>query len=94
MLIAPRLTNRIAAIANAVLIFITFLLSVPALIMPMSKGWLQSHGYMIVVCLLFTLIIGLDIWFDTLKTRTNLLAVWISQPSSVQSLLQQQVRNP
>jgi len=79
-----------ALIGNAVIVFITFLLSVPALLIPLSKGWLQAHGFMIIVCMLFTLVNGLYIWFCTLKTRTDLMGVWTSQPASVQSLLQQQ----
>jgi hypothetical protein len=81
-----------AAIANAVIIFVTFLFSVPAVIMPMTRGWLKMHGYMVVFCTLFSLILGLDIWFDTLQTRSNLLADWSAQSASTQSLLQQNVR--
>ncbi|KAF4635792.1 hypothetical protein G7Y89_g2310 [Cudoniella acicularis] len=78
-----------AAIGNAVVVFITFLISVPAMVMPMTRGWLKFHGYMTVVCALFTMIIGLDIWFDTLKTRKNLSDIWNIQPATTQSLLQQ-----
>jgi hypothetical protein len=59
--------------------------------MPTSRGWLKIHGYMVVVCMVFTLVIGLDIWFETLKTRENLSQLWNRQPNSVQSLLQQEV---
>jgi len=83
---------RIAAVGNAVMVFITFLISVPAMIMPMTRGWLKFHGYTVVICALFTLVIGLDIWFDTLKTRKNLSIVWNEQPAPTQSLLQQEVR--
>jgi len=78
-----------AAIANAVLIFFTFLMSVPAMVMPMTRGWLKFHGYLVVICALFTMIIGLTIWFDTLKTRKNLSNIWNAQPNTTQSLLQQ-----
>jgi hypothetical protein len=81
-----------AAIGNAIVVFVTFLISVPAMVMPMTRGWLKLHGYMTVVCAMFTMIIGLTIWFDTLKTRTNLSIVWNTQPNSTQSLLQQEVR--
>jgi hypothetical protein len=85
------LIGMAAGIGNAVLIFVTFVLSLPALVMPTTRGWLKLHGYMVVVCALFTMIIGLDIWFDTLKTRANLLTIWSAQPSTTQSLLQQEV---
>jgi hypothetical protein len=78
-----------AAVANAVLIFFTFLVSVPAMVMPMTRGWLKFHGYLTVICAIFTLVIGLSIWFETLKTRKNLSNIWNAQPQSTQSLLQQ-----
>jgi hypothetical protein len=78
-----------AAIANAGLIFFTFLVSVPAMVMPMTRGWLKFHGYLTVICAIFTLVIGLSIWFETLKTRKNLSNIWNAQPQSTQSLLQQ-----
>lgn len=73
------------------MVFVTFLISVPAMVMPTTRGWLKFHGYMTVVCALFTMIIGLDIWFDTLKTRKNLALVWNQQPATSQSLLQEKV---
>jgi len=78
-----------AATVNAVFIFITFLFSVPAMAMPMTRGWLKFHGFLVVVCAMFTLVLGLDIWFTTLKTRTNLATVFSTQPASTQSLVQQ-----
>jgi protein-S-isoprenylcysteine O-methyltransferase Ste14 len=85
-------TDRgIAAIGNAVLVFVTFLASVPAIVLPMTRGWLKLHGYMVVVCALYTMILGLSIWFETLKTRSNLFKVWTSQPAATQSLIQQEV---
>jgi len=78
-----------AAIGNAVLVFVTFLVSVPAMVMPMTRGWLKFHGYMTVVCALFTMVIGLTIWFETLKTRKNLSIVYAAQPLTTQSLIQQ-----
>ncbi|PVH86748.1 tetraspanin [Cadophora sp. DSE1049] len=79
-----------AAIGNAVMVFVTFLLTVPAIVMPMTRGWLKLSGYMMVVCAFFTMVIGLDIWFETLKTRENLFVIWKKQPSTTQSLLQQE----
>jgi hypothetical protein len=83
-----------AATVNAIFIFVTFLFSIPAMVMPMTRGWLKLHGFMVVVCALFTLVLGLDIWFGTLKTRTNLMSVWSTQPVSTRSLVQQSVRDP
>lgn len=47
---------------------------------------------MVVVCAIFTLVVGLRVWFDTLKTRANLSSLWGQQTPQVQSLLQQRVR--
>jgi len=77
-----------AAIGNAVMVFFTFLMTVPAIVMPMTRGWLKFGGYLTVVCAIFTMIIGLDIWFETLKSRKNLSNIWNAQPASTQSLLQ------
>ncbi|KAG0651399.1 hypothetical protein D0Z07_1677 [Hyphodiscus hymeniophilus] len=79
-----------AAIGNAVLVFVTFLLSVPAMVIPMTRGWLKFTGYMTVICALYTMVVGLVIWFDTLRMRENLLPVWQALPASSQSLLQQE----
>lgn len=88
------LEKCIAAIGNAVLVFVTFLISIPAIVMPSTRGWLKFHGYLTVICAFFTLVIGLDIWFETLKTRKNLSDIWITQPPATQSLLQQTVCLP
>jgi len=74
------------------MIFITFLLAIPGILMQTSRGWLKAHGAMVVVCGIFTLVIGLDIWFETLKTRENLGFLWNQQSNDVQSLLQRGVR--
>lgn len=84
-------TPLTAGIANAIIMFITFLLSLPAMIMPNNRGWLRAQGWMVVVCALFTLIIAVSIWVGTLKTRAELGAEWAKEAPLVQSLLQQRV---
>jgi hypothetical protein len=71
------------------MIFITFLASVPALIVPSNRLWLKIHGWLLVVSAIFTLVLGLDIWFDTLKNRAHMSVLWAQQTPHVQSLLQQ-----
>ena len=61
------------------------------MVLPGNRIWLKIHGWMVVVCAWFTLILGLIIWFDTLRTRSNLSTVWAQQTPQVQSLLQQKV---
>lgn len=77
---------------NAIIMFITFLATIPALLMPTSRMWLKLHGYLVFICAMVSMVIGLVLWFDTLKTRSNLSTVWASQTQEVQSLLQQKVR--
>lgn len=78
-----------AAGINAILIFATFVLSIPAMASTTHRGILRSHGYAVVFCALFSMSIGLVIWFSTLKTQSNMAALWAQQTPHVQSLLQQ-----
>jgi hypothetical protein len=74
---------------NAIVIFSTFLLSIPAMASTTHRTILRFHGYAVVFCALFSMSIGLVIWFETLKTRSNMAALWAQQSPHVQSLLQQ-----
>jgi len=78
-----------AGVVNAILVFVTFLASLPALAMPMNRGWLKLQGWLVVVCSVFTLVLGLFMWFDTLQTRKNLGVMWGRQSMQVQVLLQE-----
>lgn len=46
---------------------------------------------MVLVCILVTLVIGLEIWFSTLKTRSNLGVMWQKESPLIQKLLQDRV---
>ncbi|ELR04547.1 phospholipid scramblase 1 [Pseudogymnoascus destructans] len=81
-----------AAMVNAIIMFVTFLATIPALLMPTSRMWLKIHGYLVFICAMVSMAIGLVLWFDTLKTRTNLSTVWAAQAQEVQSLLQQKFK--
>lgn len=81
----------LAALGNAVVMFITFVFSLPALILRDNRGWLKLHGWLVVTCAVFSLIVGLIVWIETLKTKTNLAVIWGQQSVEVQSLLQQKV---
>lgn len=91
MLYVALLTLFLVVIANAAVVFFTFVLAIPAMVMPMNRGWLKAHGYMTVVCAIFTLVLGLLVWFDTLTSRSRLGQMWITLPASTQSLVQQEV---
>lgn len=77
-----------AATIDAILMFTTFLLSLPALFMRRNRIFLVLHACGVVACAVLTLVIGLVIWYSTLQTRQNFAPVWNSQPALVQSLLQ------
>lgn len=78
-----------AGVVNSIFVFVTFLLSLPALFLPQNRGWLRAQGWLVVVCATFTLGLGLSVWVETLQTRRNLGIVWGREPPLVQSLLQQ-----
>jgi hypothetical protein len=77
-----------AGVVNAIFIFVTFLLSLPAFFLPQNRAWLRTQGWLVVFCAIFTLGLGLSLWVDTLQTRKNLLAIWTKQPEPVIKLLQ------
>ncbi|KAF2236284.1 hypothetical protein EV356DRAFT_575191 [Viridothelium virens] len=77
-----------ATLINAIFVFATFLTALPAFILPLNRLFLKLHGWLVVMCATFTMIIGLILWFDTLKTKANLKTLWGEQPQIDQSLLQ------
>jgi hypothetical protein len=78
-----------AAIVNAVTVFVAFVISIPGLILPSTRGWLKFFGAMVLGNALFTMIIGLVIWFHTLHTRSEFSSIWAQQTNTTQSFLQQ-----
>lgn len=76
---------------NSIFIFVTFLLSLPALFLPLNRGWLRAQGWLVVFCAVFTLGLGVSVWVGTLTTRNHLSNIWAREPPLIQSLLQQKV---
>ncbi len=54
--------------------------------------WLKVSSGLIVVTALFSLVLGLDIWFLTLKTKEDFAPLWSAQNATVQELMQTAVR--
>jgi hypothetical protein len=79
-----------AGIANGVFALLIFLVTLPAL-STMSRGWLKFAGYLLAADALFKLILGLEMWIMTLKTKEEVFGMWMAQPAAVRSLLQQKV---
>ena len=59
------------------------------MIAPMNRILLKIHGLLVISSAVFTMVLGLIIWFSTLRTRSMLEVVWGEQTTTVQSLLQQ-----
>lgn len=76
------------------MVFVSFLVSIPGLVLQTNRGWLKAFGWSTILSAIFTLVLGLDIWFSTLKTRSNLRSMWARESPQTQSLLQQRVRDP
>ncbi|KAK5945061.1 hypothetical protein PMZ80_002264 [Knufia obscura] len=77
-----------ASMANAALMTFSFVISLPALFRKQNLILLQIHAWLIVIAAIFTLGIGLEIWFSTLETRRNLEPIWNRQSTFIQSMLQ------
>lgn len=74
---------------NAIIVFLTALLTLPALVMPTTRAFLKIQGYLMTMCAFLSLTLGLFLWYDTLETRSNLADVYTSQLPATQSLIQQ-----
>jgi hypothetical protein len=77
-------------IVNAIFILVTFLFSIPALAL-VKRGLLKICGYMITVCGVFTLAVGLYLWIMTLRLKETFEPVYEDQTSTIQSLVQTSV---
>jgi len=84
-----QLSPLTAGIVNAIFIFVTFAISVPSVLMPQKRMWLRAHSWMVLLSAMVSLVVGLDIWFSTLRTRSNLNVAWGELPTQSQSQLQQ-----
>lgn len=78
-------------IVNGAFILATFFFMLPGL-MSNSRGWLKSGGYMITVCGLFTLCVGVYLWVMTLRIKEDFFSTYLAQDPNVQSLIQTSVR--
>ncbi|KAL7929590.1 hypothetical protein V8C35DRAFT_193742 [Trichoderma chlorosporum] len=74
-------------IVNAVFILVTFVFTIPAMAL-VKRNLLKICGYMITVCAVFTLAVGLYLWIMTLRLKETFEPVYAAQDSSVQSLMQ------
>jgi hypothetical protein len=76
-----------AGIINAILIFATFLSTIPGIITP-TRGWLKLSGWLVVANTLFTLSIGIFLWILSLRTKAEFFPIWSAQNDRVKDLMQ------
>ena len=78
------------SLINGGLMFFTTFITIPAIFLsrPRFRFFLTAHAFLVVASALLTLAIGLDIWFSTLETKTNLQPLFAQQDSYIQSMLQ------
>ncbi|EPS41965.1 hypothetical protein H072_4018 [Dactylellina haptotyla CBS 200.50] len=74
---------------NGIISAVTFLFSLPALLLPQSVFWLRLHGWLLVICAIYSLVLGLMIWVDTLTERAQMFEAWTDVGPTVQTLLQE-----
>ncbi|KAJ6261271.1 hypothetical protein Dda_3940 [Drechslerella dactyloides] len=75
--------------ANGILSAVTFLLSLPALALPMSLVWLRVHGWFVMICAIYSLVLGILVWVDTLTERAAMFEAWKAIGPAVQTFLQE-----
>ncbi|KAL0636068.1 hypothetical protein Q9L58_004974 [Maublancomyces gigas] len=78
-----------AVTVNGALVVFAFVVSLPTFALPTSRTWLKAHGWLVMICAVFTLVVGLNEWLQTLTTRANLSTIWGEQTAATQSILQQ-----
>ncbi|KAF7558928.1 hypothetical protein G7046_g5241 [Stylonectria norvegica] len=76
-----------AGIVNAAFILVTFVATLPGLFMP-TRGILKVGGYMVTLCAVFTMCVGVFLWVMTLRLKEDFVSVYLAQDPSVQSLIQ------
>ncbi|KAK0749485.1 hypothetical protein B0T18DRAFT_322917 [Schizothecium vesticola] len=76
-----------AGIANAIFVFVTFLVTIPGIITH-ARAWLKLGAVMTTCSAMFSMIIGLYLWILTLKTKDDFAPLWMAQSASVQDLME------
>ncbi|KAK2075202.1 hypothetical protein P8C59_009349 [Phyllachora maydis] len=76
-----------AGIVNAIFVFATFLVTLPGIITP-ARGWTTVGIWMTTICSVFSTVLGLYIWVQTLRTKEDFASIWAAQPFEIQDLMQ------
>lgn len=76
-----------AGIVNAVFILLTFVVTLPGLVMP-ARSFLKVSGYMVTFCGIFTMCVGVFLWVMTLRIKESFFDIYVVQEPVIQSLIQ------
>ncbi|EFY93077.1 tetraspanin [Metarhizium acridum CQMa 102] len=79
-----------AGIVNGAATLAIFAFTLLGLLSPM-RSWLKAGGYLINLCGLFTLCLGVYLWIMTLRLKDGFFPTYLELDPSVQSLVQQSV---
>ena len=63
----------------------------PGMLRSKNRFFLKAHSWLVIGTGIVTLVLGLTIWYSTLKTRSNLGHLWAQQTPQEQSMLQERV---
>lgn len=80
-------------LVNAGFIIATFVATLPALLMPTTRGWVKVAGYMVTFCALFTMCLGVYLWNMTLTIGDDFFGTYTGLEPEVQGLIQTSVRD-
>lgn len=79
-------------IVNGAFVIASFVATLPGLLMPTTRSWLKAAMYFITFCGLFSLVLGVDLWLQTLKIGNNFANVYVDLDTDQQDLIQTSVR--
>ncbi|KAG5971066.1 hypothetical protein E4U55_001319 [Claviceps digitariae] len=80
-----------AGLVNGALVLATTAFVVLGLLSPV-RGWLRLGGYLVTLCGLFSLCLGVYLWVMTLRLKEDFLATYLVLEPEEQSLIQQSFR--
>lgn len=76
-----------AGIVNGGLILFTFVLTLPGLLSP-GRSWLKKSGYVVTLCGIFSLCLGVYLWVMTLRLKDDFFDIYLGEEPEVHDLIQ------
>ncbi|KOS19967.1 hypothetical protein ESCO_005706 [Escovopsis weberi] len=78
----------LVSLANAGLVIAVFVLTIPGLLSSGRRTLLKTGAYAVTTCALFTLAVGLYVWYQTLRIQETFAPTYYAQDARVHSLIQ------